>query len=283
LYKNHKPAQLKTVLLFLLLSTFTPLFAQNLVSGYQGRRWYAEANMSATPTIVGPSYDNYGSQRFSSDLPNVYDLSARIGADMHYVAGRHLCVFGGYEYARTGMLMQAVSPSLLLPDGVTTTDNDVHHLFYQMRLHTVQAGAEFYTNPSLLAPLGVYFRVALQYNILLADLRERQTTFSNAYGGTRFRNLYLNKMETYEITPVVEIGSRTVLANRLTLSIGARTQLPIMALSTLQFSDANNYLPSFGNDDTYIMHNFDAFHYAARQRMLWHGIFMIRVGVGFLF
>jgi hypothetical protein len=258
------------------------LKAQSLVTGYQGRRWYAETNLSVIPTIVGPSYDNYGAQRFSSTEPNAYDLSARIGADVYYVLGRRLSGFSGYEYTRTGMLMLAVSPSVLLPNGAETTDNDLHHLFYQMRVHSVQVGAEFYTNKSLLAPLGTYFRFAIQYNMLFGDLRERRTDFSTLYAGPNIRTLNLNKLETCEITPVFELGSRTVLADRLTLSIGARTQLPIFALSDAFLGDTDDTLPTL-NTNAYLMYNLQAFDRAAHKRMLWHGIFMLRISVGFLF
>jgi hypothetical protein len=276
---NNQINQLTAI--FLLFCTINTLKAQSLVTGYQGRRWYAETNLSVIPTIVGPSYDNYGGQRFSSTEPNAYDLSARIGADVYYVLGRRLSGFSGYEYTRTGMLMLAVSPSVQLPNGAETTDNDLHHLFYQMRVHSVQLGAEFYTQKSLLAPLGTYFKFAIQYNILLGDLRERRTDFSTLYAGPRIRELNLNKLETYEITPVLELGSRTVLADRLTLSIGARTQLPIFALSELAYTDSDN-LPTLDNA-AYPMYNLQAFDRAARKRMLWHGIFMLRISVGFLF
>jgi hypothetical protein len=252
------------------------------VTGYQGKRWYAETNLSVIPTLVGPSYDNYGGQRFFATEPNAYDLSARIGADIYYVFGRQKSVFVGYEYSRTGMLMLAVSPSILLPNGAETTDNDLHHLFYQMRVHSVQIGAEFYTNKSLLAPLGTYFRFALQYNTLLGDLRQRRTDFSTLYAGPAIRNLNLNKLETYEITPVLELGSRTVLADRLTLSIGARTQLPLFALSELSLSDDDITLPTL-SADAYQIYNLRTFDRAARKRMFWHGIFMLRISVGFLF
>jgi hypothetical protein len=237
--------------------------------------------LSVIPTVVGPSYDNYGAQRFSSSEPNTYDLSARIGSDIYYVLGRRTSGFAGYEYTRTGMLMFAVSPSVLLPYGAETTDNDLHHLFYQMRMHSIQIGTEFYTNKSLLAPLGTYFRFALQYNMLFGDLRERRTVFSSLYPGPRIRELNLNKLETYEITPVLELGSRTVLADRLTLSIGARTQLPIFALSELAVADEDNTLPSL-HSDAYQLYNLQIFDRAVRKRMLWHGIFMLRISIGFL-
>jgi hypothetical protein len=267
--------------IFLLFCTINTLKAQSLVTGYQGRRWYAETNLSVIPTVVGPSYDNYGGQRFSSVEPNAYDLSSRIGGDMYYVAGRRSSVFSGYEYTRTGMIMLAASPSVQLPNGAETTDNDLHHLFYQMRVHTVQVGAEFYTNKSLLAPLGTYFRLAIQYSMLFGDLRERRTDFSTLYAGPNIRELNLNKLSTYEITPVLEIGSRTVLADRLTLSIATRTQLPIFALSELSFSD-DEMLPKL-DSDAYQTHNLQAFDRAARKRMFWHGIFMLRISVGLLF
>jgi hypothetical protein len=270
-------------LFFLLFCVHAALQAQSLVTGYQGRRWYAEANLSAIPTLVGPSYDNFGVQRFQSSEPNIYDLSVRGGFDLYYVTNRYMTFFGGYEYARTGLLMQASSPSFALPDGVQTTNNDLHHLFYQMRSHSAQFGAEFYTDKSLLAPLGAYMRFSLQYNLFFADLRQRKTDFSSYYAGPRIRELGLNNLTTYEITPVFELGTRTVLANRITLSLGVRTHLPIMALSKFSFNDEETEPPLFSNNNAYQIHNLQVFEQAARRRMFLHGIFMLQTSVGFLF
>ena len=239
--------------------------------------------MSAIPTIMGPSYDNYGSQRYDPSTQNVYDLSLRLGGDFYYVIGRRFTLITGYEYCRTGMLMQAFSPSLALPDGVVSTDNDVHSLFYQLRLHGVQVGAEFQTNRSLLAPLGAYIRVLVQYSMIFGDKREQKTEYSSFTTDKKIRNLYLNKMETYDITPIVEIGSRTVLANRITLTLGVRSQLPLSVINRFSLTEEDVESPSFGNDTQYIDYNYNLFNRAAQQRLFMHGIFMVRVGVGFLF
>ena len=258
-----------------------PSYAQPIVPGYQGKRLFGEFSIAAIPTIIGPSVANLGIRRFGI-TPNGYDISTRFCGSLTYIIGRRKAIFVGYQYCRTGMLMQAVSPSLQSSQLTGFIDPDRHDLFMQLRTHIGEVGYEQSIAPALLSPLGAYLRFTLQGYQIYSDILDKSVTFSPTYGGTQLRATGIVRPSTWDISAGWEIGSRTVIANRFTLNIGVRNNWSVLGLATMRLADDSGESSEIDVGSNYKTYNYHTFEREARSRMLSHSLIMVYAGIGIL-
>ncbi len=281
---NTLPLQLTLFFLPLLLLPIG-LLAQPVVPGYMGKRLLGELHAAAIPAFLpwsGPTVDNTGGKQYGDGGNSKIGLSWRIGGRAQYIVGRRTSLLLGYEYTNTGVAFTAKTPPI---NASTTSDisiiADEHDLFMRLRCYAAEIGAENSIEFGMLAPLGGYARYTLQYEWLNGALLKSTTRYQNgdALGA---RSLGLQVPKGWDVNLGLEIGTRYILRDRLTLTIGIKTHLPIMAFFATPIDNSEEEYRIFHED--YFEYNQYAFQRAARERLTVHSLMMVNIGIGiFLF
>jgi hypothetical protein len=212
------------MLLLIRISTLLILFVNTLdlaaqVPGFQGKRFFVEIGISAFPNLAFPTAQNKGGQSFPFNAhTGHFTLKDRYDFSFYYVSGRRSAVKAGYNYQVSGI------NSLEQTDGLNG-GYDLHNLFYQLHMHDLNLGVNLYKDKAKnLSPIGMFIDFGIRLVFVNGVLRDQRVEY--------YDNRQDHKPYPDQLNPLTEPsllcmfglsgqwGYRTVIANRLTLSIG---------------------------------------------------------------
>ncbi len=210
-----------TITLFLVNSTQT----QAQVPGYQGKRFFIELGGSFFFNLGSPTAQNKGPRSFPFDEhTGHFTLTDRYKLAVHYVFSRKNTFKIAYNYQVSGLNTSAVTPSLF------QSSQDYHHLFYQLHAHDINLGINVYGKANAnLAPLGFYWDLGLRFIFVNGVLRDQRVEYAD--------NRADNRPYPDQVAPLTEDpftflfgltalwGYRTVIADRITFSVGLETTI----------------------------------------------------------
>lgn len=249
----------------------TALSAQ--APGYVGKRIYvkADAHLSVSP---GPTANNrgrtyyYGEEEASGDF--ALDTRFNLHAGMAY--SRMNAITASVGYLKTGMSADAYTPSLLSSSPLFNS-LDHHELFYNLKGIPVAIGHQwFVAKKGAIAPFGAYSMVSLQATFLKGDIIDKRTNDSVNGEPTTHARLGTNPKFTYW-SAGFEFGRNAMFKDKLLVNYACFFNVPLqlgMVDRLLDDGDASDY-PKYNQDD---------FEENAFFRMVLHGYFGFRIGVG---
>ena len=272
------------IFIFFVLSL--PFFAraQSVVSGYLGKRLLGEVHGAAVPSFfpwTGPTVTNQGGTQYGQGGNSKIGVSWRTGVKVQYIIGRRTSLLVGYEYLSTGLIFTAKTPPINpASTGVSgSIVADEHNIFMRLRCYAYEIGIENSIEMGLFSPLGAYARYTLQYEQLNGAVLQTMIRYQNGdAAGVRATGLIAPR--AWDVNLGLEIGTRTVLYDRFTLTFGVKTHLPIMALFATPIDNSDEEYLVFTKN--YVDYNQYAFQRAARERLATHSIFMVNIGIGIL-
>ncbi len=271
-------------LLLLVLATPTVLFGQSaLAAGYMGKKALGELHLAAVPVFLpwaGPTVDNTGGKQYGAADNSKIGVSWRIGGRLQYIVGRKTSILAGYEYTNTGLIFTAKTPPFN-PSAISEQEiiADEHNIFMRMRCYAGEIGIENAIEMGMLAPLGGYARYTLQYEWLSGAILKTTTRYQNG-DNAGARPIGLSAPKGWDINLGLEIGTRYIIKDRITLTMGIKTHLPVMALIATPIDNSDEEYRLFHSD--YQAYNQYAFQRAARERLTIHSLMMLNIGIGIL-
>jgi hypothetical protein len=276
-----------------------------VVPGLRGKRLFVEGNFSCLPLLVlgGPTSENGGLVRFKVGDTNptdfVFPLSWRSSLLLHYVTGRKTSIFGGYEHFQTGLLAKVYTRSIVTNIGTQDGSADESTLFMALKANVAEIGMEWNTGRAMLAPIGAYFRLSLQYYMFQSQILDKTTIYkdynnkyyiydNSARPGTRA--IGLDNAKAWDIGTGIEFGTRTVIAPNTTFNFGLRMNFPAMWLF-----DKKPQVTTFGGEfvknaqtlglpeeEATQANNVLIFNQAVHSRNVSHSFIMLNLGIGYL-
>jgi hypothetical protein len=246
------------------------------VPGYLGKRLFVNAYATAMPALKLPTASNGGLGRNYGEAENRFDISTRFGGQIGYVTSRKNALTFSGEFFKTGLIYNAVTPSLTPTAGFNAYDN--HYLFYNLNGITADIGYQVYSlSRGALAPMGRYFSYHLSYTILNGSVVDKRTELYDDNMKTHAKFGINPKYGTASIG--LEWGLNSIFADRFLVNVAFNTNLSLGAMSQGSFSYESS--PSDFDDD-YIASNQANFNRKVAERMLYHALFSLKIGIGLL-
>ena len=189
------------------------------VPGFQGKRFFAEIGISAFPNFAFPTAQNKGGQSFPYNLhTGHFTLKDRYDLSFYYVTGRRSALKAAYHYQVAGLNSSAQTDGL-------NGGYDQHNLFYQLHMHDLNLGINLYKNRAKnLSPLGFFWDLSLRFVFIDGLLRDQRVEYYDNRPDHRPYADQLNPLPEQKLMFMLgfsgQWGYRTVIANRLTLSVG---------------------------------------------------------------
>jgi hypothetical protein len=246
------------------------------VPGYLGKRLFVNAHVSAMPALKLPTASNGGLGSNYGDVENRFDISTRFGGQIGFVTSRKNALTLSGEFFKTGLILNAVTPSLTPTAG--TNDFDNHYLFYNLDGITFDLGYQIYKlSKGALAPMGRYFSYHLSYTILNGSVVDKKTEYYDDNMKTHAKLGFSPKYGTASIG--LEWGLNSIIADRFLVNVAINSNLSLGALG--EGNASYNTSPSDFGDD-YIASNQTNFNRKVAERMLYHAMFSLKIGIGIL-
>jgi hypothetical protein len=218
-------------LLFLCFFCVRTSFSQ--VSGYQGKRFFAEVGISFWFNPFNPNANNQGPSRFPDNNADASDFSMQehYFLSLSYVLSRKIVFSLEYEYSKTGLhlrdYIELLNPAMDV--GVVTQSRlvyglvDQHNLFYQLYAHKANFSfSHYFSSNGNLAPLGWYMKWGLDIVLAKGVLKDQKVTyghdfdFNNNKPSKEFTNpTGINSNRLIPMSGIHwGIGYRRIIANR---------------------------------------------------------------------
>jgi hypothetical protein len=249
------------------------------VPGYLGKRLFVKANVSTMLALSNPSATNsylLGGQNSSIAKSGTLGFNNVYNVDMGYVLSRRKAVVGNLGYLKTGVYSKAFTPSL---SPVRTQGNDEHDLFYNITGLTVGVGIQnFRLSKGAIAPFGNYNSWSLNYYLYSGDILDKRTRYADDIG--RHAKLGVDP-KMFDLVLGFEWGHNAILFDKVVLSFGYKINLSYQWLSYKLKSD-NEFsaiLASIG----YEGNNQETFEKRVSERMFYHHLFALKLGVGLVY
>ncbi|MBL4648998.1 MAG: hypothetical protein JKY03_04650 [Aureispira sp.] len=210
-----------TITLFLVNSTHI----QAQVPGYQGKRFFIEIGGSFFFNLGFPTAQNKGVNTFPfAEHTGHFTIKDRYKLSVHYVFSRKNTLKLAYNYQVSGLNTSAVTPSLF------RSDQDYHSLFYQLHAHDINLGINAYGKENAnLAPLGFYWDLGLRFLFVNGVLRDQRVEYADNRSDNRPYPDQVAPLTHETFTFMFGLttmwGYRTVIADRITFSVGIETTI----------------------------------------------------------
>ncbi|MCY7327555.1 MAG: hypothetical protein LH618_03305 [Saprospiraceae bacterium] len=235
--------------------------------GYLGKRFFVKSELPAMFAFSRPTASNHGSGAHYGEGSGNIGFNTRPGIQVGYaVSRRHVLAFEA-GYLKTGMLLDAQTPSLLDEAFI-----DAHTLFYH--LSGLEYGLAWQTyNPlkASLAPKGLFTAWHVKVAPMKGKIVDKQTSYGATDLGTGHAPLGIDASYVHW-SAGLEFGQHLILFDRLLLSISAEINVPPLRF-VLEVREQYNSAGS----------NQQRFNKAAFDRMQGHSLFMVKLGAGYLF
>jgi hypothetical protein len=240
--------------------------------GYLGKRLYvkADAHLSISP---GPTVNNRGRTYYFGEEETSGDFAIDTRFNLHtgFAYSRLNAVTVSIGYLKTGMAAEAYTP-VLNPFNQSNTF-DSHELFYNLKGIPVAIGHQkFLVKKGAIAPIGAYALVSLQATFLKGDIIDKRTNGSDNGEPIAHTRLGTNPKFTYW-SAGFEYGRNTLFKDKLLVNYACFFNLP------LQLGKVADLVED-GDTSDYPKYNQDNFEENAFFRMVLHGYFGFRIGVG---
>lgn len=273
---------MKTVSIICLSLFLNSLIAQ--VPGYLGKKLFLSANFSATPTLNNPTASNKsmalydGTGALYGKGKTGWAFNTRLGVQGGYTISRKNAVTFGGDYLKTGATMSAFTPSTspLARD----YDQDEHYLFYNLSGITADIGYQVYkSKKGALAPMGNYVGYHFSTSFIKGEILDKQTYYVVSSSKTHLP-LGINPQYIH-FNFGIEWGNHTIIQDRILLDMALRFNCPINVKAWGDVIEGNS--SSAGNNQTdYQDYNQKQFKYMALNRISYHSVVTMRVGIGIL-
>jgi hypothetical protein len=270
---------MKNILIVLSLTIFqSSLFSQ--VPGYLGKRIYVKANLSSMLALSNPSASNsylfsaskpFGKKSGSIGFNNVFNI------DIGYALSRRKAIVGNIGYLKTGVVSSAYTPSL---SPIATERSDFHLLFYHVTGLTVGIGLQnFRLSQGAIAPFGNYGGWSLNYYHYTGDIVDKTTDYADNIG--RHAKLGTDP-KMFDFVLGYEWGFNAIQYDKLVLSFGYKISLSYQWLA-YKIKPVNEFENIVVKQLQYYGTNQSTFENDVAQRMFYHNLFAIKMGVGFVY
>lgn len=253
---------LKLPLFFAFLITYLTGSAQ--VSGYLGKKITVEPGMNISFTLLGPTAANNGIVGLYADKEtSLWHTSRRYGLDFGYLIARNRQLILGYNYFKTGMVLNIITPSLI------SSGLDMHSLFMNPTCHTINLGYRIFAkDKGSLPPLGVFHSFNLQASFVNSPIVDKKTTLQyNDAPGHAPLGIDTKKMI---YTFGYRFGENILLNDFLMVSYGWQFNIPLRL--PRPYNGLGNSLTT----------NQLEYNTELNKRMLYHNLFYLNFGIGFI-
>ncbi len=268
----------------LVLVVVTLATAQEVVPGFRGKRFFVEPTVSFFPSFIGPSlyttnlYKNNGNT--NSGPPTT--LSFRGGVALHYITGRKANMLLRYEFFPVGMDLTTATP---LPPNFNNQYGEIdrHSLFFELDTHVFSFGMEF-SAKSMLAPVGPYTRLTLQYMMYNAIIKDKQTYYTSYTDRSQTQHLPigLDNISGTDFGLGLDFGYRSVIAKKILFNWALCTNFSSAVFApSYGASSATNFVP-YNDANKYLEQNLLIAQSTARSRISNHWL-MLNVSVAYPF
>ncbi len=205
-------------------------------------------------------------------------FDTRIGLQISHALNRRQAAAFTFNYLKTGMESEAETPSI---DGSSPFGElDYHYLFYHLKGYTFGAGyLWFKTKKGAIAPVGVYGGLHLQATLVRGEVVQQVTDYANSFANESAPLGISGKYTYYSLA--WEFGQNSILFDKLLVSIAGQLSVPFLNGNYQDGWAGSDYLYDYAHLG-YPAQNQAFFENKAYSRMLAHGLFTIKLGVGFL-
>lgn len=218
---------MKHLLFFVTIALFLGISSQTKaqIPGYQGKRFFIELGGSFFFNLGYPTAQNKGPRSFPFNAhTGHFTLKDRYKLAVHYVIARKKTIKLAYNYQVSGM-NTAVSTASLFQVGI-----DNHNLFYQLHAHDINLGFNLYGKANTnLAPLGFYWDLGLRFIFVNGVLRDQRVEYADNRSDNRPYPDQVAPLTHETFTFLLGFtgtwGYRTIIADRITFSIGIETTI----------------------------------------------------------
>jgi hypothetical protein len=238
---------------------YQSVFSQ--IPGYLGKRFFTSVNVSAFPTISGPSADNNALGRGSvfGISQSTFDLTTRFGFEIGYALSRKRALRISFDYYKTGLNSSAYTQSKS-----SVTGRDEYALFYHLNAYTLDIGYQRYLlSKGAIAPMGMYFTW--------------HANVTRAKGNAIYESSFEKTYQTFKEDPNYitggfgfEIGNNLIFADRFFIN------------TAVKFNVGLGYIQSEIDDNIGVYDNHTIFVDNAGARTFYHSLMMFKIGIGIL-
>lgn len=253
------------------------MFAQ--APGYMGKRFTFLAEGNTMFVLNGVTANNKGLGTTYGTTGGGFALSGRYGGQFGYALSRKHQLTLGFDYTKTGMVLDNLKTPVALDNG--SNDYDTHYLFYNLNAVSARLGMRFFdTHKAGLAPMGTYNGWSIVATHVKGKIIDKLTTY--AYGDPEFghKPLGINPVFNY-LSLAYEGGINWVIADRILLNIGTRIAIPFQIGRWISNGTNSNAYIQDPLDD-YVKSNQKYFNDVTLNRMAYHSLITVYGGIGLL-
>ncbi|MCC6727534.1 MAG: hypothetical protein IT258_23720 [Saprospiraceae bacterium] len=232
--------------------------------GYLGKRFYAKIEGMASLSFGPTSKNNGASQTYYDYESGGFGADTRYGLSAGYAISRHQALAFSVSHLKTGLLCENLY-----------FERD---FFYQLKGNTLSLGyLWFKTEKGAIAPYGTYGGLHLQKSFLNGK-------FDNTINGTTQsptnpKAAAIDPKTTYWSVGL-EFGHNAIIKDKIVLNYAFHVNLPLLKLPFLV-----NWMDDISNanrEGSLEEQNKSGFETSAKERMITHNLFGVKLGIGLL-
>ncbi len=270
------------VFLFFILYANT-LIAQ--VPGYLGKKNVFLLKYTVAPNYYGPNTSNNGfgglfnksTDTLYTDQPNNnLTFSSKMGLQYERSLSKATSIKLSYDRLKTGVNMYALG----------THENQFGDVYYR-QLQSFQTiigteialGLKFFSlSQGSISPMGVYFGIEVGYANYAYEVQDFD--FHPVFSGSSEGSVPVAQSgQVNAITAGLELGYSVVMKDNLLLNFNVNTRIPVSGL----FVPYDDYYYSGGSAPVDAIRDNQKIHELfISERMAYHNMFMLSIGIGFL-
>jgi hypothetical protein len=256
--------------------------AQEVITGFRGKRFFVEPTISFFPSLGGPSLFKTNLYSTHETSRVMFSIPFRGGVGLHYITGRRTNIMLRYEFFPVGL--NAILNTPLPPFVINQYDeNDLHELFFELDTHIFSFGYE-YSPKSMLSPIGPYTRLSLEYMMYNTIIKDKVTTYKvdKERNQTQHLAIGVDNVTGTDFGFGLDLGYRGVIAKKILFNWAICGKVNIGSFAPEPFPVNGSRKKYSSLDDTYLEENRTLVRNAATRRIGNHWL-MVNIGFAYPF